>query len=211
MVTGQKLDLYKLHKEEYVAPRKPVIVDVGPARYLAVAGKGEPGGSVFTARLGCLYNVAFTLKMAKKVAGRDYAVAKLEGLWWGGRAGADFFSEPRQQWHWKLLIRTPDFITEQDRQGTIEALLQKHKPAEVADVQLETLIEGPCVQMLHVGPYSNESDTIAKMQACAAERGLSFHGLHHEIYLSDPRRVPPARLRTILRHPVSSAPKAARD
>ena len=149
-----------------------------------------------------LYNVAYTLKMNKKFAGMDYKVCGLEGLWWGDRAAGNFLDEPRESWHWKLIIRTPDAIGARDVKETIEQLLAKGKPATVAEVKLEAIAEGSCVQMLHVGPYATESESISRMLAFAAERGYAPHGLHHEIYLSDPRRVPPQRMRTILRFPV---------
>ena len=100
------------------------------------------------------------------------------------------------------MIRVPDFITAVDVADAVATLRQRHKPPEVAEVGLETFAEGLCIQMLHVGPYSEESETIARMEAYAQEKGLSLHGRHHEIYLSDPRRVPEERLRTILRRPV---------
>ena len=140
--------------------------------------------------------------MASKAAGRDYVVCKLEGLCWSDRRGCDFSRLPPHQWSWKLMIRAPRFITPGDREDAVDTLTKKGKAPEVAEVQLETVEEGLCVQALHVGPYSQEAQTIAAMRAFAEEQGLSFHGKHHEIYLSDPRRVPPERLRTILRHPV---------
>ena len=198
-----KLDLYKKHSAEYVTPKKPVLLDVGAAQYLAIEGKGEPGGSVFTESVGALYNVAFTIKMTKKFAGEDYAVSKLEGLWWEDEPGTAL-KDPRK-WNWKLMIRTPDFIRKSDLSAATKALLAKGKPARVADVQLEKIKEGKCVQVLHVGPYTEEAKTIALMHDIAAEAGYTPSGKHHEIYLSDPRRVVPERLRTILRQPVSSS------
>ena len=112
---------------------------------------------------------------------------------------------PTDQWQWKLLIRTPDFIGEEDLRQAVAVLLKRGKGEEVKRVRLETLAEGPCVQMLHVGPYERECETIAAMQAFAEKQQLRFSGKHHEIYLSDPRRVPPERLKTILRQPVRSA------
>lgn|SRR5215510_222989 len=197
-----KLDLYKQHKPEYVAPRKPVLVDVKPAKYLAIDGRGEPGGATFQARLGALYNVAFTIKMTKKFAGQDYAVCKLEGLWWGNKKTSSFLDEPREKWNWKLLIRSPDLVHKSDVTEAIQKLLAKGRPKDVSDVKLESLAEGPCVQVLHSGPYDQENRTIELMGAFATQNMLTLHGLHHEIYLSDPRRVDPARLKTILRHPV---------
>ena len=203
MPATPKLDLYKVHKAEYVTPKEPVLIQTKRAKYLVFTGRGAPAGEAFQKAVGALYNVAYTLKMAKKFAGKDYKVCNLEGLWWGAKEAENFALQPPDTWNWKLLIRVPDFIRAKDLKDTIAALKEKGKPPETADVKLETLAEGQCVQMLHVGPYGNECETISKMIARAAEKGLSCHGLHHEIYLSDPRRVPPERLRTILRLPVA--------
>jgi hypothetical protein len=203
MPTAPKLDLYQVHKAEYVAPKKPVLIQTEPAKYLAFTGRGAPSGEAFQQGVGALYNVAFTLKMAKKSTGKDYKVCHLEGLWWGDEEGESFFAQPPDTWNWKIIIRVPDFIGATDLEETITSLHKKGKPPEVAKVKLETLGEGQCVQMLHVGPYSKEGETIAQMMALAAEKRLSCRGRHHEIYLSDPRRVAPERLRTILRLPVA--------
>jgi hypothetical protein len=197
---AKKLDLYEKFAREYAAPREPALIETTHAQYLAIAGRGTPGGADFQARIGALYNVAFTVKMARKFAGRDYAVSKLEGLWWGNADGS-FLDEPHDTWNWKLLIRTPDFISNKEVKTAIAGLLRRGKPREVSDVRLELLDEGLVVQMLHVGPYDQEPVTLEKMEAFARNKGLSFRGRHHEIYLSDPRRVEPARLRTILRLP----------
>jgi hypothetical protein len=185
-----KVDLYREHKTEYVAPKTPVFVEVGPAQYLTIDGTGEPGGTEFIAAIGALYNVAFTVKMASKKGGRDYAVAKLECFWSG----------PRE---WTLAIRTPDFIGASDLREAIAALKAKGKPADVGQVGLKNEKEGHVVQMLHVGPYSKIRETVARISAFAEENGSRFRGELHEIYLSDPRRVAPDRLRTVLRHPVT--------
>lgn len=202
MHTKDKLDLHRQHKEEYVAPKSPVVVDVGEARYLTIAGQGEPGGQAFVSKVGALYGVAFSVKMKSKAAGRDYAVAKLEGLWWGAKSKHDFFGEPRETWNWKLLIRTPVFITEEEVQAAVNALADNGRGAVTRDVRLETIGEGRCVQMLHVGPYSTETQTLIQMMEFMKENGLTRNGLHHEIYLSDPKRTAPEKLRTILRVPV---------
>ncbi len=202
MKTQPKIDLYKLHKTEYAATRKPALMELKPATYLAISGQGAPGGEQFTASIGALYGVAFTIKMTRKFAGQqDYAVCKLEGQWWTEPA-SDFGKLPPDQWRWKLLIRTPDFIREADLRQAVAVLLKRGKGEDVKRVRLEPLAEGLCVQMLHVGPYDKECETIAVMKAFAEKQGLAFCGKHHEIYLSDPRRVPPERLKTILRHPV---------
>jgi hypothetical protein len=202
MATPKKFDIYKEFADDYVTPKTPSFVQIKRAVYLAIAGRGEPGGKLFTASIGALYNVAFTIKMARKFAGSDYTVSKLEGLWWVDDPKRLFMDEPPAAWNWKLMIRVPDFITEKETAAAIEKLLAKGKPREVANVNLEALTEGHCVQVLHLGPYDKERPTIDAMHAYAEENGVTFHGLHHEIYLSDPRRVAPAKLRTILRHPV---------
>ena len=203
MAKTDKLDLFKENKGDYKASAKAAaIVEPAAAKYLAVTGTGEPGGEDFQAKIGAMYAMAFTVKMTSKFAGRDYKVATLEALWWHGDGEPDFMDAPRDRWCWKLLIRTPDFITEEKLQDARAALKAKGK-GELADqVALETLDEGPSVQMLHVGPYDQEQATIEQMAALAADKGFSLHGLHHEIYISDPRRVPPERLKTILRYPV---------
>jgi len=200
--TQPKLDLYTLHKAEYAATRKPAFVEIKPAQYLVIGGQGAPGGDAFTACIGALYGMAFTIKMTRKFAGeQDYTVCKLEGQWWCDGL-ANFSQAPRDQWRWDLLIRTPDFIAPDDLATAAAVLTKRGKGAGVDQVRLETLAEGTCVQMLHVGPYDQEGTTVALMKEFALSRGCEFHGRHHEIYLSDPRRVAPERLKTILRCPV---------
>jgi hypothetical protein len=199
----EKVDLFKVHSSEYVKPKDPVLVETQPANYLAIDGMGEPGGDQFSRRVGALYAVAYTLKMTKKKAGQDYVVAKLQAQYWGVGGPGDFSSEPMSEWNWKLMIRTPDFVTEADvADAKASCLAKKSDVPEIGKVNLVQINEGTCVQLLHIGPYSDEERSIKRMNEFAKEKGLSFHGLHHEIYLSDPRRVPPERLKTILRMPV---------
>jgi hypothetical protein len=198
-----KLDLYAKHKNEYVASaKKPGMVRVGPARYLGVSGRSAPGSEEFNRAIGALYNVAFTIKMARKFAGQDYTVTKLEGLWSPDSADADP-SSLSTVWNWELLLRVPPFITEKEVQKTIEQLIAKGKSDDVRNVRVVDITEGECVQMLHVGPYTAEKPTIDKMREFAEFAGRKFEGRHHEIYFSDPRRVKPEKLKTILRQPVA--------
>jgi hypothetical protein len=203
MKTPEKIDLSKLHKEDYAAPKKPVLLNIKKATYLAISGQGEPGGALFSQHIGALYGMAFTIKMTRKFAGeQDYTVSRLEAQWWAGDKPGDFASAPKSQWRWRLMIRTPDFIGKADLAKAAATLKKKGKTEPVEEVGLESLTEGPCVQMLHVGPYDEESRTIEVMKTHAAAQGLEAHGRHHEIYISDPRRVPPEKLKTILRMPV---------
>ena len=197
-----KIDLYEEHRAEYVTPKEPVFVTIGPAQYLTIAGEGSPKGKKFEAAISALYSIAFTLKMAEKAAGHDYKVCHLEGQWWP-EEGVDWKKTKPDQWHWRLLIRVPEFVSEKELWGAIKTAVAKGKGGELVNqVKLETLEEGRCVQILHVGPYSAEKPTLDKMDLLTRSKGMRFRGPHHEIYLSDPRRVPEARLRTILRHPV---------
>jgi hypothetical protein len=195
----EKIDLFKSYKDEYVAPRKPVIVTITPANYLTITGAGKPGGPEFEACIGALYGAAFTIKMTRKFGGKqDYAVGKLEGQWWADNE-KDLSRVRPEQWQWKLMIRTPEFVKQEELARAVLVLLKRGKGEDVKRVKLETMEEGACVQMLHVGPYDKECETIAQMKAFAEKQHYVFHGSHHEIYLSDPRRVPPERLKTILR------------
>jgi hypothetical protein len=196
------LDLYKEHKQEYVAPKKPTFVTVKKAAYLSITGCGPPGEEQFQSKVAALYGVAYTLKFTWKLAGKgDYGVAKLEGLYWW-----DDYEDPKtapiDEVKWQLLIRTPDFIKQKHLAEAAAQLIEKGKGPEVRDVELVSLAEGKCVQMLHIGPYDKEEETVDQMLAFAESEGYEVHHKHHEIYLSDPRRVAPEKLKTILRHPV---------
>lgn len=209
MAGNEKLDLYKQHKAEYKAGKKPALIKTAMARYLAIAGQGAPGGPVFQDAVGALYAMAFTIKMTRKSAGLgDYAVCKLEALWSApdDRPAQLLCDLPPESWCWQLMIRTPDFVAQADLDRAAAALLSKGKPEKVKDVKLETLNEGQCVQMLHVGPYDQVGGTIAIMEKFERENSLACCGKHHDIYLSDPRRVEPDRLKTIVRRPVRSQP-----
>jgi hypothetical protein len=146
--------------------------------------------------------------MTRKFADKqDYAVCKLEGQWFFGGDPAEI---PREKWKWKLMIRTPEFVSPKDLKAAGETLLKRGKPREIEEVALETIDEGDCVQMLHVGPYEKECESMALMRSFAEASGLALGGPHHEIYLSDPRRVPAERLKTILRVPAVKRPSTAR-
>lgn len=205
MASTDKIDLYKQHKDQYVSAKKPVLVTMDEATYLTITGRGAPGGPEFTEKIGALYGAAFTVKMTRKFAGlQDYAVCKLEAQWWLDGDSHDFANTPKEQWLWRLMIRTPSFVQPKDLDDAIRKLMGKGKAPGADRVKLESVTEGRCVQMLHVGPYAEENRTIGAMNAFAEQQGLALHGRHHEIYLSDPRRIPPEKLKTILRIPVRS-------
>src|SRR3989338_7670629 len=148
---AQKLDLYAKHRNEYLASQMPSFVRVGRATYFAYAGRGKPGAPDFATGIGAMYSVAFTVKMAHKSGGKDYAVTKLEALWWRD----DDASEPSKDttWNWQLLLRVPPFVTDKDLAKAVDGLIAKGKPDVARTVQLIELREDTCVQILHVGPY----------------------------------------------------------
>jgi hypothetical protein len=199
-----KLDLYKEHKEEYKATRTPAIVRVGPAKYIEVDGQGKPGGPEFEQAVGFLYATAYTLKFNSKAAGRDFKVASLEGFWEVEDDAGPVDPVKIAKLPWTLAIRVPDFISKTELGAAARQLLDKGKADIRGRVALRTLREGTCVQALHVGPYADEPATFQAMRAVALQEGFKPQG-HHEIYLSDPRRVAPARLRTILRQSLKKA------
>jgi hypothetical protein len=203
MTPTDKIDLYKQHKDQYVTSKKPVLVTMDEATYLSICGRGAPGGPQFSEKIGALYGAAFTVKMTRKFGGlQDYAVCKLEAQWWLDGERCDFANTPKEQWNWKLMIRTPPFVEQKELDDAVRKLIEKGKAPGADQVKLESVTEGRCVQMLHVGPYEEEGRSISAMNAFAEQQGLTFDGRHHEIYLSDPRRVAPEKLKTILRMPV---------
>lgn len=193
-----KIDPFAQHKAEYAAKPAPALVQTSAAVYLAIEGADAPGGEAFSEAVGALYGIAFTVKMRRKSEGRqDYVIGKLEALW-----PQDAVPEDRKAWRWRLMIRTPDFVTAAEVNEAADLQIRRGKSPKVREVKVFPLDEGLCVQALHVGPYDRERETIEKMRALARTKGFGFTGAHHEIYLSDPRRVAPEKLRTILRHQV---------
>ncbi len=202
-----KIDL-KRELSCYTAKRDlPQIIQVPDLQYLMIDGHGDPNTPVYQAAVSALYPLAYTLKFAsKKHLGRDFVVMPLEGLWWA--EDMDVFTSAREKaaWDWTLMIMTPDWITEDMFAAAREQLRRKEPPERLDDVRLETLSEGRCVQALHVGAYDDEAELLRHLhEEFIPGQGLRMVGKHHEIYLSDPRRVEPSKLKTILRQPVAAA------
>jgi hypothetical protein len=181
------------------------IIDVPVLQYLMVDGHGDPNTSAeYADALAALYPVAYRLKFAsKRELERDYVVPPLEGLWWAEDMSAFTTGRDKSQWHWTVMIMTPEWLNAGNVADAIAAVAEKDRPTSLDRVRLETLEEGRCVQTLHTGSYDDEADVLAEMHdRFIPAAGLRMSGKHHEIYLSDARRVEPAKLRTILRQPV---------
>ncbi len=202
-----KVDL-KASLESYRATRgRFTILEVPEHRYLMIDGHGDPNTSAsYADALAALYPVAYKLKFLSKASGRDYVVPPLEGLWWADDLDAFTTLRDKSAWDWTMMILAPDWI----EPGLVgEAIAQtgaKDAPRRLGDVRFAALAEGLCVQTLHVGSFDAEAEVLARLHdAFIPANGLRMTGKHHEIYLSDPRRTAPEKLRTILRQPVLPA------
>ncbi len=192
----------------YTAKRdSPLVTDVPDLQYLMIDGHGDPNTPAYAAAVSALYPMAYKLKFAsKKDLERDYVVMPLEGLWWAEDMDTFTTARDKAQWDWTLMIMVPDWITAEMFGDAVEQFGSKERPERLEDVRLESLSEGRCVQALHVGAYDDEAELLRYLhEEFVPEHGLTMVGKHHEIYLSDPRRVEPAKLRTILRQPVANA------
>ena len=204
-------DFKKEYREFYMPKNTPEIVTVPRANYIAVRGKGDPNeeGGAYKSAIGVLYAVAYTLKMSYKTDHRiegffEYVVPPLEGFWQQeGRIAIDY--SDKSSFSWISVIRLPDFVTKADFDWAVETASRKKK-LDCSCAELLSVDEGLCVQIMHVGDYDDEPATVSLMDAFLAENGyvndLSGVRLHHEIYLTDARRVARDKLRTVIRHPI---------
>ncbi len=202
-----KIDFKKELKGLYsnVSAKEFSIVDVPPLNYLMIDGQGYPGTSQeYQDAMQTLYPLSYTLKFMIKKKGKDYVVMPLEGLWWAKdmEVFTDAFLERKNEWLWTSMIMQPDFITQDMVDQSLREVKQKKNPPSLSKVRFEKYIEGLSVQILYFGPYSDEGPTIARMHEFAENNGYKLRGKHHEIYLSDPRRTKPERLKTIIRQPI---------
>jgi hypothetical protein len=192
----ERPDLYAPGKNDFS------IVEVPPFEFLSVDGHGDPNTSPdYAAALEALYALSYAAKFASKNdLGRDYVVAPLEGLWHSEHRDA-FPNRNKDQWSWTMMIRQPDWITDEVRDAARAKVEKKDLPA-LANVRAQRFEEGKSVQILHIGSYDDEAETIARLHSeYLPDQGLTENGLHHEIYLNDPRRTEPSKLKTILRQP----------
>jgi len=204
-------DYKKEYKEFYMPGNIPEIVTVPVANYIAVRGKGDPNqeGGAYQNALGILYGVAYTLKMSYKGSHKiegffEYVVPPLEGFWWQDDvAGVDYAN--KDTFNWISVIRLPEFVTKDDFDWAVTEAGKKKK-MDCSSAEFLTVDEGLCVQIMHIGPFDDEPATVAIMNEYLAENGymndMTDRRLHHEIYLSDTRRVQPSKWKTVIRHPI---------
>ncbi len=197
-----KVDLKKQHKPLFTAKTAPTIIDAPALSYLMVDGAGAPDGAEFQNAIGAIYAVAYSIKFSRKKAGwgPDYVIPPLEMLWWSEGEGEFDLIERPEAARWTAMVMQPDFIEAGDVDAGVAAA--KANPA-LDGLRLDSLAAGRAAQMLYVGPYSAMGPHIERLHRFIAGEGLSLSGKHHDVYLSDPRRTPPERLKTILRQPVA--------
>ena len=198
-----KLDLKRELKQLYTSSTEPNIIEVPEGKYLTIVGRGEPGGEAYRAALNALYSVAYTVKSKAKALGTDFTVMGLEGLWWWDKQEeGGFASPPREQWNWKSMIRQPELVTEEMVEAAKKEARKKRDLPELDRVGLEMYTEGLSTQILYIGPFSEEGAAVKRLHDFILESGYRPRLFHHEIYKTDPRRVPPEKLKTIIRQPV---------
>lgn len=204
-------DFKKEYKEFYMPKNKPSVVTVPKANYIAVRGKGDPNeeGGAYQQSIGILYSVAYTLKMSYKtdytIKGFfEYVVPPIEGFWWQDDV-CDVDYTNKSKFNWISVIRLPDFVTKDDFEWAVETATRKKK-IDCSLAEFLTIDEGLCVQVMHIGSFDEEPATVALMDDFLEENGyindFNESRMHHEIYLSDARKVPPEKLKTVIRHPI---------
>lgn len=198
-----KLDLKKELKAFYAPAKGFSLVEVPPISFLMIDGKGAPtGDSPYAEAVAALYAVAYGAKFALKKTAQhpDFSVPPLEALWWAEDYSV-FATRSQADWEWTVMIAMPDFVTEADIMSAAEVAAKKKDLPAIGGLRFERFEEGLAAQTLYVGPYSDEGPTIAALHQFIADNGKTLRGKHHEIYLSDPRKTDPSKLKTIIRQP----------
>lgn len=205
------IDYKKTEKHLYQPKTTPSIIDVPQMTFIAVDGKGDPNTSAeYAAAVELLYGLSYTIKMSNKAV-LEYVVPPLEGFW---RVDDDFRGggaaiNDKSKFIWTMVIRQPDFVTADIFESAKAAFAKKKRDLDQSKAQLKTITEGLCVQVMHLGSYDDEPATVAALEAFATENGyvidIGSTRWHHEIYLTDPRKVAPEKLKTVLRHPIRKA------
>lgn len=208
MTTGTKIDLTRSLDGYRARTGEFRLIDLPANRYLAIDGHGDPNSApAYAEALETLYPVAYALKFAsKRELDRDYVVPPLEGLWWAEDIDAFTTARDKSRWDWTMLILVPEWIDDAFVDAVVATVRAKKTPPRLDDLRILSLSEGLCMQTLHVGSFDEEAPLLERLHdEVIPEQGLRLAGLHHEIYLSDARRVAPEKRRTILRQPVAPA------
>jgi len=201
MIAMTKIDLKKEDKAYYTAKLVPSLHDFGAIDYISISGVSAPEDSLFLNSIEAIYPVAYTIKKYCKAESNDFVVSKMEAYWWV-ESELPFDQVPRAEWYWKILMRMPDFVTTAHVEEAIQEVIEKKNTPLVNEVTHEQINEGKCAQILHVGSYENEKVTLGMLYKFIEDNGLEINGYHREVYLSDPIKTVPEKLKTILRYAV---------
>ncbi len=203
-------DYKKEYKYLYLPKQQPMVIDIPTMSFIMVDGTGDPNGPEYESAMQVMYSLSYTIKMSKMGKNKpegyfDYVVPPLEGLWWGEKA--DFMpGGDRSAWRWTSMIRQPEFVTKDVFDWAVAECKKKKPDVNVGTARFEHFTEGLCAQIMHIGPYSDEQTTIQKLEHYIEETGYSNMTSnvrkHHEIYLSDPRKTAPEKLKTVIRLPI---------
>ncbi|MCW4028824.1 MAG: GyrI-like domain-containing protein [Candidatus Bathyarchaeota archaeon] len=199
----EKVDFKKELKTLYNPSAKEIsLVDVPAMNFLLVDGGGAPASPQYIQAIEALYSVAYTLKfMVKKAQGVDFGVMPLEGLWWMDDM-TKFSTALKDQWKWTAMIMQPKYVTAADFKEAVEQVRKKKNPTALPKVRFESFKEGPAAQIMYIGPFANEGPTIQKIHAHIQNSGHQLSGKHHEIYLNNPQKTAPEKLKTVIRQPM---------
>ena len=200
-----KVDFKKSFKDLYHPPKEFVVVDVPEMQFLMVDGHGDPNeAQEYQDAVEALYALAYKLKfISKRNMDKDYVVPPLEGLWWAEDMDTFTVTREKSRWDWTMMIMTPEWVTKDMYRDAVAQVRKGKNPVSLDKIRLEAYHEALAVQIMHIGSYDDEAPTLVKMHRdFIPEHGFEMNGKHHEIYLSDPRRVTPEKLKTVLRQPV---------
>lgn len=201
MIT-EKLNLTKSYPEYYKASTKPNMVNLEPYHYLTISGKCAPENEQFLEAVGLLYKAGYTMKRVVQVQSLDFVVPKMEAFWWV-ESGIPFDETPRDEWYWQIKLRMPDFVGKQEFQQVREMLVSNISEVILDLLKFEEIHEGLSAQILHHGSYDDEGESLQKLYQFIEKEGFVIIGRHHEIYLNDPARTAPEKLKTILRYAIA--------
>ncbi len=203
----EKLDLSKVDKTYYTARKTPAIIDLDSYFYVTIEGQSSPDDPRFLNAIETLYATVYGIKFLAKSEDNDFVVPKMEGQWWIStevKSMDDFLKVPKDQWHWKIMVRMPDFIEGDHFHRSIESLrIRKPELDNLDQMHFELINEGTCAQILHTGSYDAEAPTLEVLHSFINQEGMKVNGHHHEIYLKDPRRTEQEKLKTIIRYPIA--------
>lgn len=205
----EKIDFKKQFSDFYSQRKNKItILDVPVFNYLSIEGKGEPDSQLFLEAMEALYSVSYKLKFRIKesINPKNYTVMPLEGQWWAKNPN-DFVNNKKENWQWNLMIMQPNFINNELIEETKEIIKSKKTLPALEKLKFETIQDGTSAQILHIGPYSEEGPTLVKLHDYFKNKNYTFNGRHREIYIGDPRKSAPERLRTIIRQPIKKVPQ----